>query len=609
MIDQQAAGLQRAWWLTPLLPGMLALLVYWPATGYGYVWDDVALLVDSAELRSDWQTLWHSAFQPFLISGEYFRPLPLLWLGAEQLWFEGRAFVPHLTGVLLHAANSALVALLTANLARHFRYGGHRTLVTGTVAGIVYALHPSLVESAAWISARFDASLTFLCLVALLVDRTVRSVRMRIIGIFILFLAAALCKEMAVGWAAALFFWHLMFAQPGAGWRERLGNIVREGRLATYCAILVAGLIYLAIRTATAGLPHREPMAIGGLEHLRLIANTLGEYLTMTFYPFVGNGPVHRLQAPIEFGRNAWLGTMGFIAYAISAILALGRRATWAVVLPCCFFTALLPVLNLIVLGIKDNYVQERFLTLPLVFFAMWCALTLSWLWFVAATHARAGKLVAGLFAVVWLLLCLTSVRMTRPIWKDDLSLWTFAYHRQPDSHMASTNLLQAYVARDRFAEARELAERLRDRQGGKLWAAQQGAYGYALARLGEFEEGIHYMKGALAGLRDASVYKVTSAQLGTAYLLAGHPREAVEPLEAAIRLANSVEARYLLALAKLTLGDEEQGGRLLEDVLRDLLPPDREARRRQTPLWVAQFKHAAQAAELKKPAAEQPSR
>ena len=88
----------------PLLAGLAALLLYWPARNFGLIWDDHVYLGPAADF-SGWGSMGPWALRPFF---GYFRPLPLLTLGAEQL-VGGFPLLSHLDQQLLHALNSVLV--------------------------------------------------------------------------------------------------------------------------------------------------------------------------------------------------------------------------------------------------------------------------------------------------------------------------------------------------------------------------------------------------------------------------------------------------------------------------------------------------------------------
>jgi len=196
-------------WLAPA-PALIVALVYLPALSNGLVWDDITFLSDLPLYRDP--ALWLEALRrPFVISANYFRPLALLTFVAELRIGGLNPTLFHLTNVLLHAFNAALVAVL----ARHLWPLGDGDDAAGgwlaVGAGLLYGLHPALLEGVTFISSRFDLLLTAFLLLALVADVTLRQRRVaRALAVGLAFLLAALTKEMAVALAVVLPLWHLV---------------------------------------------------------------------------------------------------------------------------------------------------------------------------------------------------------------------------------------------------------------------------------------------------------------------------------------------------------------------------------------------------------------
>lgn len=85
----------------------------------------------------------------------FFRPMGYLSFAFDALWSGFRV-----SSTLLHAANSALVALLAMRL--------RLPALAAFTAGAIFALHGTHLEAALWIAGRFDLLATFFTLAALL---------------------------------------------------------------------------------------------------------------------------------------------------------------------------------------------------------------------------------------------------------------------------------------------------------------------------------------------------------------------------------------------------------------------------------------------------------
>ncbi|HSU37977.1 MAG TPA: hypothetical protein VLJ38_00385, partial [Polyangiaceae bacterium] len=135
---------------------LLTLLSYLPALHGGFVWDDDSwtirlgsLFHDSSGLGSIW--LRPTAMQQYYpLSGTTF------WVD-YQLW-GFRPFPYHWENVLLHASS----ALLFWRVLRRLEVQG------AWLASAVFALHPVMVESVAWIAERKNVLAMVLCLAAAL---------------------------------------------------------------------------------------------------------------------------------------------------------------------------------------------------------------------------------------------------------------------------------------------------------------------------------------------------------------------------------------------------------------------------------------------------------
>jgi protein O-mannosyl-transferase len=187
-------------------PGALILLVftlmaYWPAWNAGFIWDDDAYVTDNPALRSldGLQAIW---LKP-MVSPQYY-PLVFtsFWL-EYHLWGLHPAGY-HLVNVLLHAANAMLLWLVL-----------RRLKVPGAWwAAAIFALHPVMTESVAWVTERKNVLSGLFYLLAALAflrfrppDGTARAAKSgwRFYPVLLaLFLCALLCKTVTCSLPAAL---------------------------------------------------------------------------------------------------------------------------------------------------------------------------------------------------------------------------------------------------------------------------------------------------------------------------------------------------------------------------------------------------------------------
>ncbi len=138
--DESRPLLKRAMPALPLLP--IAFLVYAPALGGGFLWDDDRAILGNANLRP-LGSLWN-----LWVGRGDFDYLPLknspFWLIHQCC---GPAPAPH------HAFN---VAIHAANAVRRWRVLRRLEIPGARLAGLIFPVHPTQVESVARVSACED---------------------------------------------------------------------------------------------------------------------------------------------------------------------------------------------------------------------------------------------------------------------------------------------------------------------------------------------------------------------------------------------------------------------------------------------------------------------
>ena len=456
-----------------VIPAAIAFLAYLPALTFDLVWDDTLFLRDLPLYRG--QTPWlEQVLQPFVLSPSYFRPLGLAGFIAELRLLGLSPWVFHLTNVLLHSANTLLVSLLAAALAAEsgkspdLRY----PQAVGLAAGLVYALHPALVEGVAFVSSRFDLMVTCCLLLLLLLDLRLPPSLVRLPVLGGAFFLAALSKEMAVALVAVLPFWYLARKQdsrrPGSAWRSRPGLLRSALLTATGC--LLGGLAYLALRFHALGalLPATAEGSIhvgGPLQHLLLAGRSLATYARLMLWPFGGQAPIHFARLPVPLDELwAWLalGGCGLLGAGLVWLIRVQPRSGW---LATAALFALAPVSHLMPLALSGGaYVAERFLVFPLALLVPAVVLAFPAKAVagepVPAGSPRRGEVsVFSLLLLVWLLGCLPALERTLFRWRGDAPLWTWAMAMAPQSAVPATNLALHHIEAGRLTAGLALGE------------------------------------------------------------------------------------------------------------------------------------------------------
>ena len=480
---------------------------------------------------------------------------PVATLGwALEYAIHGRAPLGyHLVNVLLHALATALVVLLARRVLEAASPPGAAAGALG--AGILFALHPAHVEAVAPIVGRTDLLAAAGGLGALLLALGPRT-PWRLAAAFAALLAGMLSKETA---AAIPLLYALVAAlvPRAAGLEAPPGLRSREGRRAlaaaagACCVLAAAVAAYLALRPGTAAAPVESRWF--GSYPPPVVWNTmtraLAEYLRILVFPAAlatDFGYAAKIPFTLHFGAESAIATAVWVPVLAAGLLA-ARRAPVLSLAVLWTFAALLPVLNVVPIGVL---MAERLLYLPSVGLCLLGGRLLA-LAGGGAGVAPSGPPLAvrlrpatGAAFAIGLALLAGRTLARNADWRTPLSLYQAELRTAPLHPVVNNNLAVEYTAR---GEPRLAIERL-----DVALAAAPGYWrawvnrGIALHQLGDGD-------GALAAFARASLLAPGEASplyfAGWALAERGECPRALEALERAERLQPE-DPRTLLAAA-----------------------------------------------------------
>jgi Flp pilus assembly protein TadD len=502
-------------------------------------------------------SLWSDALRRhFIFSPDYFRPLGVLSFISEisLLGFDSRFF--HLINLLIHAFNAALVTLIA------YRLWMHKDCSIAAVAGLLYGLHPVLIEGVAFISSRFDLLLTSTLLLALLADGTFRNRWSRAALVGGAYFLGALTKEMAAAFILVLPMWHIIceHRRDIVWWKI----LCRRENWAVYGAVVVTTILVILMRRMSLGyllFPGARLSINAGsfLQHILLIARSLIEFVTIILWPFTTLTPIHYATLPFSVSepRN-WLAVGSASGIILSLLWGFWRRSRPAT-LALAGVLSLLPVLNLRPLQLGGGaFIAERFLVFPLALFILSS---------IDAIDSLFPRRFYRWIWMVWLTACIAVVQLTLPHWRDDEALWTWGSERAPLSEIPPVNLALQAAYQGHLEQALNYAQRAISLKPdhGNAW----NTMGFALHLLRRYPEAQSHFEQAtklephvalywsnLAGaLREqgkfAQAEKILLEQtlridpnlpmghlnLGILYFRGSRPDLAAQPLQMALRL------------------------------------------------------------------------
>lgn len=439
----------QAWlpyaWIT-----LLVLLAYGAALRNDYVWDDRYFLTDYTWIGS-YAEAFHAALKPLFAQGSYFRPLAMFSLYAEAIASERSAALSHGINLLWHLLASVLVYLLARRSVRDATQPPDPASPwLPTLLASMFACHPALSEAVIWVSARFDLMASCAMLLALWVSGLHWKDWTRAFAVAACFLIGALCKESVVVLPIALGTYSLLRAAASRpGGRVRLADAFTARERKCYALLLLAGVAYLALRYQAMHGYSSPPSNLDLDARIAMWATAISKYLQLTAAPFSGNALQHHfIWRETSLLSDHWPS----IVIACSVLLLVGtlalrrRSAGW---LFAAWLGAYIPVMHIIPLPIGSSVIHQRFMYFPTAL-----VLALAPFALLRISLSKAAIRTASALSLAFVVASMLVVRSIVPVWKDDLTLWSWTVQADPHSMQAKENLIWAYVDRGMIDEA-----------------------------------------------------------------------------------------------------------------------------------------------------------
>jgi protein O-mannosyl-transferase len=475
-----------AWWQRGWLPGLLlvvaGLVAYQPAWQAGFIWDDDFYVTGNATLRSlaGLGKIW---FQP-AASPQYY-PLVFTTFWVEYHLWGLHPLGYHLLNVLLHTLNAVL-------LWRALR----RLQVPGSwCAAALFALHPVMVESVAWVTERKNVLSGLFYLLALLAflrfrpltngePAPARNWRFYPL-VLVLFLGALWSKTVTCSLPAALL---LLL------WWKR-GRVERRDLLALAPLFLLGA----ALGLVTAWLEKHHVGASGADWTLSLSQRCLLAGQALWFYAgkLIWPDPLTFIYPRWQIdGGAAWQYLFPLAALAVLLVLWLLRRRIGRGPLVAVLFFAgtLAPALGFFdVFPFRYSFVADHFQYLASIGLLALIAGA------GAAICGRAGQPGSVLGSVVAGIVFLGLGTLTwrqAGIYQNAEILWRTTIAGNPGAFLAYHNLGSLLATRGRLDEARENYQKALALEPDL--AAAHFDLGLLLVRLNRFDEAIEHYRKAL---------------------------------------------------------------------------------------------------------------
>ncbi len=496
-----------AWVLNPrFIPFALSLVtfaVFSPALRNGFVeWDDYTNLFENPHFRGVHWTHIRWMFTSTLM-GHY---IPFTWLtfGLDYTLWGMNPFGYHLTNVLVHAANAALFYLVALRLlSKATSLTGPTLRLAGSMATLLFALHPLRAESVAWATERRDVLSGFFFLLAVLTYLKAaeseggrrRWLLTTSLGSYLL----ALTSKSIVMTLPLVLVLLDVYPLGRLQWRWR------EWASPTARAVLREKLPYFVLGLAGAVTSYYAVAANDYLTTLQrypwparlgMTAFSLWFYFEKTVVP-IWLSLLYELPVRVDpLAPRFFLPALAVLAIS-GIVLALHRRWPAGLAVWLYYGIVLGPVTGIVHSG--HQLAHDRYSYLSCLSWALLFGAAVGYVAWAGATGAVRPWLTRATAAVAaaWILALATLTWYQVQVWRDTETLWRYGAESDPECSICQINLGDAFLRQKLPGLARERYE-----LGLRLRPDRTRVYsnlGIILANTGDFKGAMEHLNHALA--------------------------------------------------------------------------------------------------------------
>ena len=425
-----------------ILTCVVVLLVHLPALSARAIsFDDDQYLIDNPLVRNP---SWSSArrfltevLEPSTVGG-YYQPLAMISLMLDcAMGATPDNLVPfHLTSLLLHLANTALIILLL-----YLLFG--RPWIAAAL-GLLFALHPMTVEPIPWIGERKTLLAAFFALLSLnLYLRFAAAPNRKLyLACILTYLLALMSKPTTTPLPLLMLlidFWPL----------RRLKRKVVAEKIPFFLLAAVFAVITYLSQTRTAGSalptqysPERVPL---------ILCHNIIFYPLKIIYP-ANLSSHYPFPNPLALSHPMVLA--GLIGTSLLIpLLLISLRWTRALLTGWLFFfIAILPTMQII--GFSDVIASDKFAYLPSLGFLILLASFFAWLHRTPGIHAKSRNLASAALILVLAALEARATRTQLDYWNNSVTLFQHMVKVAPNALPPHNNLGAALESQGQLDQA-----------------------------------------------------------------------------------------------------------------------------------------------------------
>ncbi|OGW45287.1 MAG: hypothetical protein A2078_13920 [Nitrospirae bacterium GWC2_57_9] len=457
---------------------LVTCAVYLPSLWNDFVlWDDDRYVYNNLHIRSLDLAFFKWAFTD--VSEHFWQPLTWVFHAMDHAIWGLNPAGHHLSSIVLHALNTALVVFLAIRLLEaaggtralsgaSTAPNGRSVLIAAGVTGLLFGIHPLQVESVAWVTAKHDLLFTFFFLLSGLTylkyaaGREAEAVQKapgavflhkQYLLSFVFFILSLSSKPAAVVLPAVLLIldWHPLHRLRS--WKDLVWPLIEK--LPFVVPGLFVSMATVAVHQAQGGMATLESMPL--LSRLLVSAKALVLYLWKTLFP-ISLVPYYPYPKEISFGSFEYLFAVLLLIVITGACIMMMKKRPAVLAVLLFSLVTLFPVLG--IFKVRDVFMADRYMYLPLVGLALLSGGAAGSVWErVESTRNKRwmARTITGLSAAaICAVLAYATVHQV-PVWRNTIALWTYVIEKEPERVLsAHINRGWAYKEQGMFDLAME---------------------------------------------------------------------------------------------------------------------------------------------------------
>lgn len=466
------------------IPFFLSICCFINTLNYGFVYDDVYLVVKAAPVYKNWtfeniklmfsSDMWEFAtYQLDNVEQKYslyYRPILMFELMLISSYAGLTSWKWHLSCVLLHAVASMLAYQLVKTSIEKTKIVDDKIQINrlSLFAAVVFAIHPAQSESVAWISALGSSLVAIKIFACLLFYLHIRDFPIKsksfIFGLslsLLVFLLALLTKEFAVVIPIILFCYEVFLFGHKRIWNKNLlPTAILE--VAFFIIILIYSFLrFLFINKKNLALINPDFPEINNLPFFVSIytfPSVVFNYIKILIYPFnlIPFYPVYYVYQP---KLSSFYFPLLCLLIIFTAILIISRNnyitrlgLIWLVI-------PILPVLDAR-LFVSENLIHDRYLYFSLVGAGLLLCQLIQWLneklkakESLTFDNMKLKPSILLIILVVFSIMVITSIKQNN-VWLNEREFWSATSERFPDNCIANIQLARLSINNQLYDQA-----------------------------------------------------------------------------------------------------------------------------------------------------------